>query len=473
MREDYKALITMLEYIAVIVGPLVVVGIIMYGYIQANLTDISKNWVQYRCNPVYMPFTSMFSPDVSVSDNFSYCTNLFAKAVFDYATAPVYLLLSMFQEMTGSLLGDINQFLGFLAGIDKFIFEIANTVFGKIQNTFSVLTGQLGHVRDVMNRISSSAYYAVYIVSTMVSFMFSTFGVVMATLKALVETVLAIGIVISLIFPVLLAFIIPLGASIGVTVCFHPETLVGNVPIKDVRVGSRIPGGKVTSVFYFDCPSNAKLYVYNGTIVSGDHLVHHNNVWMYVEDTGVERYTGEMPSYLVCLNTDTHCIKIGESVFADYEEVGDPKALAEIEQIVWGKQVGQNYPGGIHDRSTVNLLNGKTLPLSEVRVGTHLKEGRVTGIVMHSGYSVEWYSVKGCLVSGCQPVCVDGQQRLAKEIGIPSTRTPSFAVQLFIDGESAWFTINDSLEVRDYPDSHDAETLDKIQDVVLEYLNKK
>jgi hypothetical protein len=463
----------MLEYIAVALGPLVVFGVIMYGYIRSNLTDISKNWVQYRCNPAYMPFTSMFSPDVSVSDNFSYCTNLFAKAVFDYATAPIDVLFAMFQNITGSLLGDINHFLGFLAGIDKFIFEIANNVFGKLQNMFSVVTGQLGHVRDVMNRITSSAYYGVYIVSTMVSFMFSTFGVVMTTLKALVSTVLALGIAISLIFPVLLAFIIPLGASIGVTVCFHPETRVGNVPIKDIRIGSRIPGGKVTSVFYFDCPSNAKLYVYNGTVVSGDHMVLHNDVWMYVQDTGVERYTGEMPSYLVCLNTDTNRIEIGGSIFADYEEVGDPKALAEIEQIVWGKQIHQTYPGGLHDRSTVNLSNGKTLPISELRVGTQLKEGRVTGIVMHNGYSVEWYSVEGCLVSGYQPVYVGGQRHLAKDVGIPSTRTPSFAVQLFIDGESGWFTINDALSVRDYPDAHDAETLDKIQDVVLEYLNKK
>ena len=458
----------MIEYLAVGVGPLIVLGVIMYAYVRQNIDDIKKNWVKYRCHPAYMPFASVINPDVSASENFSYCGNLFTKSIFDYALVPVHQLFDMFNGILASFMGNINQFLAFIAGIDKFIFEIANTVFGKLQNTFSVLTGQLGHVRDVLQRITASAYYGVYIISTMVSFMFSAFGVIMTTLKALVGIIFAIAVMISLIFPVLLAFFIPIGAAVGIQFCFHPDTLINGKAIKDVQIGERLPGGKVTSILYFECPDSIDLYVYNNVIVSGRHLVFHENKWRYVRDTGAYLYEGVRPLYLVCLNTDTNQIEIGDTVFADYEETSDPKALSEIETIVWGKQIDQEYGPGLNPRSTVRLANGTKIALSEVKLGTQLQEGRVTGLVLSNGYYADWYNIgDGCLVSGFQPV----NGSLGKDVGVRSDKTPNLSIQIFIDNKTGLFTINDRFLVRDYPDSHDEKTLEAIQGVVLRYLN--
>ena len=41
---------------AVLIGPLLILGVIGYTYVQANLENLRDNWVQYRCNPMYMPF---------------------------------------------------------------------------------------------------------------------------------------------------------------------------------------------------------------------------------------------------------------------------------------------------------------------------------------------------------------------------------------------------------------------------------
>lgn len=464
----------MLEYILVGAGPLIVMGVILYSYATNNFEEVKENWVKYRCHPAYMPFASTVNPDISSAENFAYCTNLFAKSVFDNATSPIYQLFDMFQGMTGNILNDINHFLTYLAGMDKFIFEIANMVFGRLLNTFSVLSIQMGHIRDLMNRIASTAYYGVFIMSTMVSFMFSAFGVIMTTLKVVVGIIFAIAIILAFIFPILLAFFIPIGAMIGISFCFHPDTIVGGKAIKDVSIGDTLPGGKVTSLFYFECPPSLDLYVHNGVIVSGRHLVFYNGSWTYVKDTGASRYLGERPPYLVCLNTNTNRVNIGGSVFADYEEVSHPGALAEIEHLVWGKLVKQSYSVGLHPQTKVRLANGTTTTVSELKLGSVLAEGRVTGIVLLKGYDIEWFDVDGSVVSGCQPIKICDKPIFARDVGFPSSKaTPPFAIQLFLDNADGWFTINNSLRVRDYPDSHNSQTLEDIQEVVMRYLNKK
>jgi len=301
-----------------------------------------------------------------------------------------------------------------------------------------------------------------------VNFLLSSFSLIMSILKTVVNMIFAIAIVISLIFPILLTFFIPIGAAIGIEFCFHPDTLVGGKPIKDVQIGDRLPGGKVTSVFYFECSDNINLYVYNNVVVSGRHLVFHEDKWMYVRDTGAPLFEGKRPPYLVCLNTDTNKVEINQTFFADYEETSNPDALSEIEMLVWGRKVNQEYGNGLHPRSTVRLANGTKIHLSEVKLGTLLQEGRVIGIVLSNGYDAEWYDIGGgCLVSGFQPV----NGSFGRELGIPSDRTPNMSIQIFIDNETGWFTINDEFLVRDYPDSHDDKTLEAIQGVVLEYLN--
>jgi len=461
-----------MDTLAVAAGPAIILGVILYANARQNVDKIKKEWTAYRCHPAYMPFSTMFS-ETPVADNFTFCVNAFASEIFARATDPVYQIFDMFAGIANSLLGDIQHFLTFLAGIDTFIFNLANSVFGKLQNTIGVLVRQMGSIRDIINRIASSAYYTVFIAQTLVDFVMSSFNLMMTIVKVVVIMIFALGIILSLFYPVVLAFFIPIGAMFGVSYCFHPNTVVhtdrGRIRIRDVIIGDVIAGSRVTSTFVVACLPSVTLYNHNGTIVSGQHIVYHGGTWKYVKDVGV-LYRGQYPDYLICLNTSDNLIEIEDDTYRDYEEVSDHAAVAKIEEIVWGRHVCATYPTGLHPRTLVRRWDHKLVPVSTIRVGDNLVEGRVTGVVKIDASDIVWYDVEGCVMSGCQPV-FGRIPRLAKEIGVRSEVRDRYAVQLILDSTHGWFSIHNKLLVRDYVDSHELRVLDKIQDVVIQSLH--
>lgn len=465
-----------MEAVAVAAGPVLILGLLLYINARRNVEDIKKDWVQYRCHPGYMPFVSMFTDETTTSENFQYCTNAFAKEVFSRATDPIYRLFGMFGDIVGSLVGDMNHFLTYLAGMDKFIFSFANTVFGKLFNTMGAFTQQIGAVRDIVNRIGSSAYYAAFIAQTLVDFVMAMFNFMMTLVKTVVIMVFALGILVSLFYPAVLAFFLPLGTLFGLTFfCFDPATLVdtdrGQIPIAAVQLGDTIGRSRVTAKFVLDCPPAVELFVYNGIIVSGEHIVYHGGRWMPVRDTGVAPYKGVRPTHLICLNMTNNIIQIRRTYFRDYEETDDPDALISIEKIVWGRRKNINYPLGLHPQTLVTMADGTLRPINQIRLGDVLLEGRVTGVVELDAREIVWYDVEGCVVSGCQPVCKE-IRALASEVGTRVSSPPSKAYSLFLDNATGWFMIHDKLLVRDYPDSHNPVVLDAIQEIVMRALKK-
>jgi hypothetical protein len=465
----------MIDKLVVAAGPLLIVGVILYVNARQNLDNVKKNWVQYRCHPAYMPFSSMFGEDTGA--NFSYCTNAFAKEIFGYATDPVYKLFEMFQNVIESFMNQINQYLKYLAGMDKFVFGFADTVFGKLFNTFSVFNSQIGSLRDVVGRITSSAYYAAFTINTIVDFVISFFSFVMTMIKAVVIMLFALSFILALFYPVILAFVIPLGALMGVSYCFHPDTVVstnrGNIQIKFIKPGDILNGSKVTGKFIFDCHSSIDLYTYNGTIVSGRHIVLHDGVHKYVRETGAPLYTGERPSYLVCLNTEDNQIRIGTSIFSDYEEIDNPDSVRAIERLIFGRYVNAEGTTGLHPSTSIRYSTGAVGPIDQLKLGDKLVEGTVTGLVVLDGADTNWYVVDGVTMLGSQPIKRNGFVTLAKDLGLPLFgKKPAYAIQVFLDNEDGFFMVNDRVVVRDYPDSHDIEKMEEIQNIVLFTLNQ-
>lgn len=459
-----------MEYLAVIAGPLVITGMILYINARSNVDEIKENWVKYRCNPMYMPFSSMFDEENTTSENFSFCTNAFAKQIFSYASDPVYNMFGMLTNLIRSILGNMNQFLAYLAGMTNFILNFANQIFGKIFNSVGILNALIGKIRDLFQRIIGSAYYAAFVAQTAISFIISIFQFSITLVKAVVIMLFALSFILALFFPVVLAFVIPLGAMVGITYCFHPDTVVstqrGMIKMKDVIVGDIIEGSSVTAKFDFIC--NSQLYVYNGVIVSGNHIVLHNDRWMYVSETGSPLYDGPIPEKLVCFNTDDNIIRVNGTQFRDYEEIDDETSLAKIGTLI---SAASGTPM-LHPLTFVEMQNGWNVPIYKIRVGDILREGKVSGIVRMDSTDTEWYLVDSSVVSADQPILTEhGTFVEARWIGKPYHSYDRGGYQIFIDNGTGVFTINNELQVRDYPDSHEPDVLNKIQSVVLDALN--
>jgi hypothetical protein len=81
--------------------------------------------------------------------------------------------------------------------------------------------------------------------------------------------------------------------------------------------------------------------------------------------------------------------------------------------------------------------------------------------------------VDGVTMLGSQPIKRNGFVTLAKDLGLPLFgKKPAYAIQVFLDNEDGFFMVNDRVLVRDYPDSHDIEKMEEIQNIVLFTLNE-
>jgi len=336
----------MIETLAVLVGPLIVVGMLLYVYVKSNTDDIKDNWVQYRCNPIYMPFAGMFSSNVGVFENFSFCVSSFTGQFFSYALAPIHLLFKMFTQTIQIVLDQLNVFRAYIAGMQNFIASFFASTLGRVSNTFGVVVRLLSTLRDLTNRIVASGAYSAIIMSTGVNFLMSLFSFVWTLLKTLVGLIFGLAIILMFVFPPLLFFFIPIGIAIGVSYdggCFHPETPVvlangRTLPISEVKAGDVLVNNAVVKATMRFTPTD-KLYVYRSTVrVSGSHVVRDSDgVWRKVENSfNSVAYEGPTPSEIVCLSTSNHRIHIQGCIFADYDEVssGDECGLLHEDDTV-------------------------------------------------------------------------------------------------------------------------------------------
>ena len=405
---------------AVIIGPLLIAGVILYTYAQATLDDVRNDWIKYRCNPIYMPFAGSVQPDVTTYENFQFCVSSMAQQIFQRLLDPIYMLFNVFNRLIGSVSHQFRFFRNFISGIQLFITSFTAETFAKIHSSFGVLMSLISRIRDLVSRLIGSAGYTAAIAITSVKLVEALVGFMKTVIIAIVVILFVIALVLVFVAPQLLGFAIFLGTFVGLSYCFHPDTPIKlqngqTVLLKHVKVGDILSSGaRVTATM--NCLANdVPLYVYDGTVVSGTHLVREEGVWTYVEKAKRSvPYEGPPTHTLICLNTTDHQIPIGNTVYSDYEEIEEELDYEALEPT-----------------DTVFTLGGK-VPLEKCYPGLHTIDGTIRAVVH--------------LENG--------------------------KMQVFMGNTDGYFYINGGArKVRDYPDSHDPKVLAEIQERVLKELN--
>lgn len=122
-----------------------------YLFALTQLDHIKKNWVQYRCNPIYMPVAGMVGDDVF--SNFTRCT---MKGFHDYAgymMDPILQEFGIVNETIDEIGGAMNDVRSMMASTRSGFMGIIGSVFGKIQNTMSSIQYIIIRMRTLMSRI--------------------------------------------------------------------------------------------------------------------------------------------------------------------------------------------------------------------------------------------------------------------------------------------------------------------------------
>jgi len=275
-----------MDLVIVIVATLTAAFAVMYTMMLARLDEIKENWVQYRCNPVYMPFASFVGVDTA--NNFMQCSMTSFKDYLGFILDPIQNLFGTFLAMFSSIATSLDGMRKMFNGIRTGFLGIVSMIFGKLANTLASMQYLMVRIRTVFMRVAAIMYSMLNIMTTGIS-----------SGKSVMNG--------------------PIGQTISF-LCFAPETPVelasghfkemGAIDIGDVLVG----GHTVTGTYVFLAPDE-RLYYHDGILVTGSHR--------FADGTRVDQsdavLTNETRSVLVCLDTDTGLIQLGSTLFRDFE----------------------------------------------------------------------------------------------------------------------------------------------------------
>ena len=284
---------------------LIFIFLYVFNILSVGIQKIKDDWPQYRCNPMVMPFASVFGYD-TVS-NFSFCIQNMMSSYMGYLMQPLHYSFSVL----GNISKDINDALtgvrAFFNNIRNFIKNIIQTVFGVFLNILIEFQRVTINIKDIFAKL-------IGIMATL-----------MYTLEGTVYTMES-------------GWNGPPGQLVR-ALCFHPDTKVelkdGTLySMKDLPLNSILKtGSKVCAVMNISNVNEKgefieKLYSVDGgannenILVSGSHLIYNNEIkqFVHVEDLSNVIISDINSPNFACLITSDHIIPIGKHIFHDWED---------------------------------------------------------------------------------------------------------------------------------------------------------
>lgn len=347
-----------METAIVLVATVVAIVASLYLFGLSQVAHVKKNWVQYRCNPVYMPMAGMVGDDVV--SNFTKCT---MKGFHDYAgfiMDPIMAEFSTVNDTIGEIGSTMHSMRSMMSGVRGGFLGIVGSVFGKIQNVMSQTQYIVIRMRTLMSRI----------VAIMFSFVYIFYGG-MQSGQSLVNG--------------------PVGQTMNF-LCFDENTQIqlttGKVAMKDVKLGSMLMENlaTVTSVYKID-GTGIQMYKIKDILVTGSHKMAYKGRFIRVDKHPLAEKVDTQSKNLVCLNTSNNRIRIDGFDFLDFEESSTLELLRfkneYIQHIYNGfvnKDIHFNRTGLLPE--TLIPIEDGFVPVNMIRVGQVLDNGNVVKAVV-------------------------------------------------------------------------------------------
>jgi hypothetical protein len=297
---------------------IIICFLIIYSFIVVSDTvvDMSSEWSKYRCNPMFMPFASLFG--YSSMENFKYCNTTNTNKDMPDLLAPSDNNINLLGNIGGGLTTDIQSSRKFLGNFRTNITSTFGSIYGLIMGVVFEFYRMTLAIKDMLGKTAGVTRTLVYTlegsITTMESANNTTF------MKALRK---------------ISKMKIPKMKG-----CFSGDTLiklksgeykrideieVNDTLTYDTRVLATM---KITNVMKETDELVSTVYMIPGgcksqdILVTGSHLIYDN---ITKEFMLVRRYrnsikTNRRIETVYCLITDNHTIPIGKYIFHDWED---------------------------------------------------------------------------------------------------------------------------------------------------------
>ena len=347
-----------------------------------NIQDIARNWDKHRCNPLIMPFASLFG--YNTSENFNYCISNVFKDITPQFTGPFSTILSGFISSMMTIVKSLNSFRLIIATL---MGSITN-IFQEMVERFTILTSNMNNVSAGINRLMGRMFAIFYAIIYMGA----------SGLQS------GINFTNTFLFNFLDTF------------CFDPHTLIevvnkGIIHIKDVKVNDVLSGGQVvTAVYNIMADGQAMVSLPGNIVVSSNHYIRCplTNNWIRADKHPMavkhKKWAGGEEYPLICLDTNTHEIPIGGHVFSDYLELDstDGPTMKYVQDRLNNSKTSPNldikYCPGLEESEYVLMKDGSKKSIKDIKLGEKIKTGTVYGIVRRN--QSDLYIYKSSFISG-------------------------------------------------------------------------
>jgi hypothetical protein len=347
----------------VLLHMIIIAFVLLYAinkYVDAG--NIKKNWAEERCNPMIMPFASLFG--YNTKENFDFCMG----KVFDTQSMP----------MLGSIGGMFAKFTVLLTVIFDSISSLRNTVAslgGGINVVFQDFTDRIS---NFFFRLRLSAIHIKTLIGRMYAIMFSVMYMGLSGITGLSSFTN------TFLFSFLNVFCFPKNTKINVKG-------KGLTSIKDIKIGDVLlqTNSIVTATFCLYSKGQAMVRL-NQVTVSTNHYVMYLGKPIMAGDhpdaVKLGPWISDEPLY--CLNTSNNKIPVYDLIFLDYDETtdGDKDTMNFVEGRLNSTVVDKNYKfkeycTAIGENTIIKTNNGNKLA-KDIKIGDKLVTGsEVVGLI--------------------------------------------------------------------------------------------
>jgi hypothetical protein len=195
--------------------PICSLAVALIFHASYSIDKVKSEWVQYRCNPMYMPFAEMMNPEVTVSENFQYCMGQMSGEVLKIPLDAVHAVTGTATDSISEMVEPLGLFRQMFTRMRKTMLSFTSTTMGKVSNSSSVFVGYLIKMRDMLQRFSGQGYIASYLAYIGISFIESFVTLCISVIKGFVYAMLCIAIVLALFQPEILALVLVMASMLA------------------------------------------------------------------------------------------------------------------------------------------------------------------------------------------------------------------------------------------------------------------
>lgn len=369
---------------------IIILFIIIYALLNGittliNINNIKKDWGNNRCNPLIMPFASLFG--FNTVENFNFCMGKIFNTHSQSTFGSVSTMFSGFTKVLQTIFNSIGSLRTTIATLGGGINVIFQEFTDRITNFFFKLRLSAIRMKMLFGRIYATLFSVMYMGMSGITGM-----------SSFTNTYL---------FSFLDTFCFP--GNTALHVLDKNTNKTKSIAIKFVKIGDILMPGNATVTATFSFYSKGQPMVRIGsTVVSTNHYIIYKGRAIKAEQHPHAVPIGGWDSddYLYCLNTNKNIIPVHLLTFLDYDETskGDQLTMRYVESRINAtpflnkKYVFKEYGFGISKFTGIKTEKGIVLA-SDIKIGDKLNNGSIIIGTIHREMNEICYLEDGTVIT--------------------------------------------------------------------------